>query len=85
MEVVKSAAKHGSACRENVAIRANQKSHSYIQLISSALKISDLLNGSDLRTVCPLHMVKAGYFNLILWPLLVYLYVRSEPLVIVVI
>ncbi|XP_050942719.1 probable CoA ligase CCL8 isoform X2 [Cucumis melo] len=50
MEVVKSAAKHGATCRESVAIRANQKSHSYIQLISSALKISDLLTSSDLRT-----------------------------------
>ncbi|XP_023000346.1 malonate--CoA ligase [Cucurbita maxima] len=50
MEVVKSAAKHGSTCRENVAIRANMKSHSYMQLISSALKISDLLTSCDLRT-----------------------------------
>lgn len=70
MEVVKSAAKHGATCRESVAIRANQKSHSYIQLISSALKISDLLTSSDLRTVCLLYMVKTGYFSLILWRLL---------------
>lgn len=58
MEVVKLAAKHGSTCRENVAIRANQKSHSYIQLISSALKISDLLTTSNLQTVCPFYIVK---------------------------
>lgn len=70
MEVVKSAAKHGSTCRENVAIRANMKSHSYMQLISSALKISDLFTSCDLRTVCPLSIVKTEYSSLILWPLL---------------
>lgn len=70
MEVVKSAAKHGSTCRENIAIRANQKSHSYLQLISSALKISDLLTSSDLQTVCPLYIVKTEYSSLIVWHLL---------------
>ncbi|XP_022152972.1 malonate--CoA ligase isoform X2 [Momordica charantia] len=50
MEVVKSTAKHGSTFSESVAIRANQKSHSYGQLISSALKISALLTSSDIKT-----------------------------------
>lgn len=58
MEVVKSTAKHGSTFSESVAIRANQKSHSYGQLISSALKISALLTSSDIKTVCPIYIVE---------------------------
>ena len=51
MEVVKAAARQGSATAERVAIRANQKSYSYTQLISSARKISSLLCNGDLKPV----------------------------------
>lgn len=51
MEVVKKVARQGSAARDSVAIRADQQSYSYIQLISSALKISNLLSSSVLKTV----------------------------------
>ncbi|KAK7294209.1 hypothetical protein RJT34_17096 [Clitoria ternatea] len=47
MEVVKAIAKQEHA---HIAIRADQKSYSYKQLISSAQKISNLLCGSDVKT-----------------------------------
>ncbi|RDX93083.1 Malonate--CoA ligase, partial [Mucuna pruriens] len=47
MEVVKAIAKHESAAHDSVAIRADQQSYSYKQLMSSAQKISNLLCGSD--------------------------------------
>ncbi|KAH1240313.1 Malonate--CoA ligase [Glycine max] len=50
MEVVKAIAKHEPAAPESVAIRADQKSYSYKQLITSAQKISNLLCGSDAQT-----------------------------------
>ncbi|OIW11890.1 hypothetical protein TanjilG_25803 [Lupinus angustifolius] len=49
MEVLKGIAKQGLASHEGVAIRADQKSYSYLQLISSAQKISNLLCG-DVKT-----------------------------------
>ncbi|KAF1865811.1 hypothetical protein Lal_00021812 [Lupinus albus] len=49
MEVLKGIAKQGLASHEGVAIRADQKSYSYQQLISSAQKISNLLCG-DVKT-----------------------------------
>ncbi|GAU13875.1 hypothetical protein TSUD_262020 [Trifolium subterraneum] len=49
MEVFKAIAKQDLASYGNVAIRADQKSYSYKQLISSALKISNLLCGSDVK------------------------------------
>ncbi|CAI8601153.1 unnamed protein product [Vicia faba] len=49
MEVFKAIAKQDLASHGNVAIRADQKSYSYKQLISSALKISNLLCGSDAK------------------------------------
>lgn len=51
MEVVKSVYRQGSTAGESIAIRADQKSYSYSQLISSAWKISDLLCSSGLKPV----------------------------------
>ncbi|KAI8544465.1 hypothetical protein RHMOL_Rhmol08G0298900 [Rhododendron molle] len=51
MEVVKAVARQGSASCERVAIRADQKSYTYAQLISSALKISRLLCSANVKTV----------------------------------
>jgi malonyl-CoA/methylmalonyl-CoA synthetase len=51
MEVFKAIAKQDLASQGNVAIRADQKSYSYKQLISSAQKISNLLCGSDVKAV----------------------------------
>ncbi|KAK7819635.1 malonate--coa ligase, partial [Quercus suber] len=52
MEVVKAVGRQGSAAPNSVAIRADQQSYSYIQIISSAVKISNLLNNSDIKTPC---------------------------------
>ncbi|XP_020226372.1 malonate--CoA ligase isoform X1 [Cajanus cajan] len=49
MEVVKAIAKQEPTVHESVAIRADQKSYSYKQLISSAQKISNLLCGGDVQ------------------------------------
>lgn len=51
MEVVKAAIKQGSTARDGIAIRADQKSYSYLQLISSAFDISKLLCSEDLKTI----------------------------------
>ncbi|XP_058228081.1 probable CoA ligase CCL8 isoform X2 [Rhododendron vialii] len=51
MEVVKAVARQGSASFEKVAIRADQKSYTYAQLISSTLKISRLLCSANVKTV----------------------------------
>ena len=51
MEVFKAVAKNELAAHGSVAIRADQKGYSYTQLISSAQKISNLLCGSDIKTV----------------------------------
>lgn len=51
MDVVKAVAKQGYAARESVAIKADQNSYSYVQLISSAWRISDLLCNGSLKTV----------------------------------
>ncbi|OWM76492.1 hypothetical protein CDL15_Pgr005456 [Punica granatum] len=50
MEVVKAAAKQGSAACDSVAIRADQKSYSYQQLVSSAVNISRFLSSEDLNS-----------------------------------
>lgn len=50
MELVKAVAKRGSTSPESIAIRSDKKSHTYHQLISSARKISSLLN-ADLKNV----------------------------------
>ncbi|WVZ21892.1 hypothetical protein V8G54_000436 [Vigna mungo] len=47
MEVVKAIARQEPAVHENVAIRADQKSYSYKELLSSAQQISNLLCASD--------------------------------------
>ncbi|KOM27367.1 hypothetical protein LR48_Vigan406s017700 [Vigna angularis] len=49
MEVVKAIARQEPAAHENVAIRADQKSYSYKELLSSAQQISNLLCASDAR------------------------------------
>lgn len=51
MEVVKAVARQGSASCERVAIRADQKSYTYAQLISSAWRISKLLCSANINTV----------------------------------
>lgn len=51
MEVVKEVAKQGSEARDGVAIRADQKSYSYLELVSSAWRISRLLCGANLDVV----------------------------------
>ncbi|KAK6125077.1 hypothetical protein DH2020_041193 [Rehmannia glutinosa] len=51
MELVKAVANKGSLSPDSIAIRADQKSHSYHQLILSAKKISNLLSNADLKTV----------------------------------
>ncbi|XP_050286131.1 probable CoA ligase CCL8 isoform X2 [Quercus robur] len=52
MEVVKAVGRQGSAAPDSVAIRADQQSYSYRQIISSAVKISNFLNYSDIKTPC---------------------------------
>ncbi|XLR42901.1 hypothetical protein HN51_026928 [Arachis hypogaea] len=49
MEVFKAVAKNELATHGSVAIRADQKSYSYRQLILSAEKISNILCGSDVK------------------------------------
>lgn len=51
MELVKAVVSKGSTTPQSIAIRAEQKSYTYLQLISSAWKISNLLNNADLKTV----------------------------------
>ncbi|KAL2243324.1 UNVERIFIED_CONTAM: Malonate--CoA ligase [Sesamum indicum] len=51
MELVKAVANRGSISPESIAVTAHEKSHSYHQLILSAVKISNLLTGADLRSV----------------------------------
>lgn len=53
MELVKKVAHRGSTAPDSIAIRSDQKSHSYHQLIESAKNISNLLSGADLKTVSP--------------------------------
>ncbi|KAK4395232.1 Malonate--CoA ligase [Sesamum angolense] len=52
MELVKAVAHRGSISPESIAVTADQKSHSYHQLILSARKISsNLLTGANLHSV----------------------------------
>ncbi|KAG8379973.1 hypothetical protein BUALT_Bualt07G0145200 [Buddleja alternifolia] len=51
MELVKAVAGAGSVSPGRIALRADQKSHSYHQLILSARKISSLLFNADLKAV----------------------------------
>lgn len=51
MELVKEVASKGPESQKNIAIRADEKSYSYLQLISSARRISSLLSKLDLKTV----------------------------------
>ncbi|KAL5976861.1 hypothetical protein ACLOJK_021196 [Asimina triloba] len=47
MEIVKTTVRRGSAASQSIALRAEQKSYSYAQLISSAWRISNLLLNGD--------------------------------------
>ncbi|XP_019224889.1 PREDICTED: malonate--CoA ligase isoform X1 [Nicotiana attenuata] len=49
MELVKEVASKGPESQENIAIRADEKSYTYLQLISSARRISNLLSNLDLK------------------------------------
>jgi hypothetical protein len=51
MEVFKAVSKQELAAHGSVAIRADQKSYTYKQLISSVHKISNLLCGNDVKVV----------------------------------
>ncbi|KAL7162475.1 hypothetical protein ACSBR2_042879 [Camellia fascicularis] len=51
MEVVKAVARQGSVSCESIAIRADQKSYTYSQLMQSAWRISRLLCNGDEKTV----------------------------------
>ncbi|KAI7986851.1 Malonate--CoA ligase [Camellia lanceoleosa] len=51
MEVVKAVARQGSVSCESIAIRADQKSYTYSQLMQSARRISRLLCNGDQKTV----------------------------------
>lgn len=50
MELVKEVANKGPESQKNIAIRADEKSYSYLQLLSSARRISNLLSKLDLKT-----------------------------------
>ncbi|XP_059285432.1 probable CoA ligase CCL8 [Lycium ferocissimum] len=50
MELVKEVANKGPESQQNIAIRADEKSYSYLQLISSARRISNLLSKLDLKS-----------------------------------
>ncbi|XP_070053860.1 probable CoA ligase CCL8 isoform X1 [Nicotiana tomentosiformis] len=49
MELVKEVASKGPESQENIAIRADEKSYTYLQLISSARRTSNLLSNLDLK------------------------------------
>ena len=51
MELVKAVASKGSQTGQSIAVRSEQKSYSYHQLISSAWRISTLLCNGGLKTV----------------------------------
>lgn len=51
MEVVKDAARRGSASHESIALRVEQQSYSHFQLILSAWRISNLLCNKDFKSV----------------------------------
>ncbi|XP_020273445.1 malonate--CoA ligase isoform X2 [Asparagus officinalis] len=51
MDVAKAALNNASTKHESVAIRAENKSYSYAQLISSACKISNLLCSGDFKSI----------------------------------
>ncbi|CAI9114152.1 OLC1v1014807C1 [Oldenlandia corymbosa var. corymbosa] len=51
MELVKAVASKGAATGQSIAIRSEEKSYTYLQLISSAWRVSNLLCNSDLKTV----------------------------------
>ncbi|XP_017979348.1 PREDICTED: malonate--CoA ligase isoform X1 [Theobroma cacao] len=50
MEVVKAACRRGSSAADRIAIRADQNSYTYTQLVSSAFNISRLLSSSNVKT-----------------------------------
>ncbi|KAK1576122.1 hypothetical protein Q3G72_011146 [Acer saccharum] len=60
MEVFKAACRQGSSARDSVAIRSDQQSYSYGQLVSSALKISALLSSNETSSHGSLHGARIG-------------------------
>ncbi|KAK3219867.1 hypothetical protein Dsin_013837 [Dipteronia sinensis] len=60
MEVFKAACRQGSLARDSVAIRSDQQSYSYGQLVSSALKISALLSSNETASHGSLHGARIG-------------------------
>ncbi|KAI9162544.1 hypothetical protein LWI28_028382 [Acer negundo] len=60
MEVFKAACRQGSLARDSVAIRSDQQSYSYGQLVSSALKISALLSSNETSSHGSLHGARIG-------------------------
>ncbi|KAJ1388768.1 AMP-dependent synthetase/ligase [Sesbania bispinosa] len=66
MEVFKAIAKKELAAYGNVAIRADQKSYSYTQLVSSALNISNLLCGSDMKVIISCELKNNEMLSLLL-------------------
>jgi hypothetical protein len=61
MEVVKAVGRQGASAGDSVAIRADQQSYSYIQIISSALRISNLLSEN-----VSINSLTSSYHNLLL-------------------
>lgn len=51
MELVKKVSHRGSTAPDSIAIRSDQKSYTYHQLIESAKNISNLLSSADLKSV----------------------------------
>ncbi|KAK2654766.1 hypothetical protein Ddye_014622 [Dipteronia dyeriana] len=60
MEVFKATCRQGSLSRDSVAIRSDQQSYSYGQLVSSALKISALLSSNETSSHGSLHGARIG-------------------------
>ncbi|KAG9456124.1 hypothetical protein H6P81_000632 [Aristolochia fimbriata] len=51
MEVVRTAAKHSSSSHESIALRVDQKSYTYSQLVASASKVSSILSSLNLKSI----------------------------------
>lgn len=66
MELVKKVSHRGSTSPDSIAIRSDQKSHTYRQLFEAAKNISNTLSTADLKTVSSnlfsaSHTRSAGY------------------------
>lgn len=65
MEVVKEAARQSSASDESMALRVDQHSYGYFQLILSAWKISNLLRNGDFKNVSCLLIISDPFIEVI--------------------